>query len=138
MKKAALISLLFVLSMLCGVLAGISYIKTEAPPISHAEELPYDDLALSAAQTPIISTTPTPEEFTEKEAEVFESEQYVVTLSDTKILIYKIASDGSMQTIVEKAVDTGSIPREDYHKLYSGIIVPTLEEAKEIVEDYIS
>ena len=138
MKKAALISLLFVLSMLCGVLAGISYIKTEAPPISHAEELPYDDLALSAAQTPIISTTLTPEEFTEKEAEVFESEQYVVTLSDTKILIYKIASDGSMQTIVEKAVDTGSIPREDYHKLYSGIIVPTLEEAKEIVEDYIS
>lgn len=139
MKKAAFISLLFVLSMLCGVLAGISYIKTEAPPISHAEELPYDDLALSTTQTPFITDTPAPrEEFTQEEAEVFESEQYVVTLSDTKILIYKIASDGSMQTIDEKNVDTGSIPREDYHKLYSGIIVPTLEEAKEIVEDYIS
>ena len=74
----------------------------------------------------------------QSEAPVFDSEQYVVTLSDTKILIYKISHDGSMQTIEEKAIDTGSIPREDYAKLYSGIIVSTLEEAKQIVEDYIS
>ena len=138
MKKIVLVSLLFILSMLCGIFAGIGFIKTENPPLSHAEALPKAN-AETDIDLPSLVSTPMPrEEFTEKEAEVFESEQYVVTLSDTKILIYKIASDGSMQTIEEKAIDTGSIPRDDYHKLYSGIVVATLQEAKSIVEDYIS
>lgn len=137
-KKVLLISGMFILSMLCGIFAGITYIKTETPQITKAKsETEYIEEIYES--TPQIDTDTTENnEFVEKNEAVFESEQYVVTLSDTKILIYKIASDGSMQTIEEKNIDTGSIPMEDYQKLYSGILVPTLEEAKGIVEDYIS
>ena len=137
-KKVLLISGMFILSMLCGVFAGIAYIKTETPQISKVKSQTKDIPEIYEI-TPQDDTNITEDiEFSEKNEPVFESEQYVVTLSDTKILIYKIASDGSMQTIEEKNVDTGSIPMEDYQKLYSGILVPTLEEAKGIVEDYIS
>ena len=137
-KKVLLISCMFILSMLCGVFAGIAYIKTETPQISKAKSQT-EDIEEFYETVPHDDTDITEDiEFAEKSEAVFESEQYVVTLSDTKILIYKIASDGSMQTIEEKNIDTGSIPMEDYQKLYSGILVPTLEEAKGIVEDYIS
>jgi len=138
-KKIVLFSLLFLLSVACGITAGILYVKNNS-----------DNLAMATEVKPVKQTElPPPIEFQsqeepEPEAEipadvpVYESEKYVVTLSDTKILIYKISSDGSMQTVEEKPVSTGSIPREDYQKLYSGIVVDSLESAIELLEDYIS
>ncbi len=133
-KNIILLTSLCILSAFCGIISGILFFKTENNNLARAET------------TNEIENTPLPEitfqnkeeENPPEEAYVFESEQYVVTLSDTKIIIYKVSHDGSMQTVEEKLVDTGSIPREDYAKLYSGIIVTTLDEAKQIVEDFIS
>ncbi len=137
-KKVLLISGMFILSMLCGIFAGIAYIKTETPQITKAKSQTQYIEEIYETTPEVDTDADKNDEFAEKNEAVFESEQYVVTLSDTKILIYKIASDGSMQTIEEKNIDTGSIPMEDYQKLYSGILVPTLEDAKSLVEDYIS
>ena len=131
-KNWFLIIMLFILSATLGVVSGIYFFRTENQNIARAEvpevTTGESEMVLRHEETP----SPTEEVY------VFKNEQYVVTLSDTKILIYKIAHDGSMQTVEEKPIDTGSLPREDYAKLYSGIIVETLDAAKEIVEDYIS
>ena len=137
--KPILISTLFVIAALLGVLTGMVYVKNNnISPKAYATEhssTAKKDSTLPQETIPVILEKETP---SPSEAPVFDSEQYVVTMSDTKILIYKIAHDGSMQTIEEKHIDTGSIPRDDYARLYSGIIVATLEEAKQIVEDFIS
>ena len=137
-KKIVLIALLFALSTGCGITAGILYIRNNEKSTAVAEEIKNEYTEFTPNEDFQIKEETYTEPELPENVPVYESEKYVVTLSDTKIIIYKISSDGSMQTIEEKPISPGSIPREDYGKLYSGIIVDTLESAKELVEDYIS
>ena len=137
MKNKTLLTIfLFLLSFLGGTIAGIGYFSMQDAPKT---------VPMAIESTPPVAEREfaTNEEETEKApdtntVQVQTKEQYVVSLSDTKITIYKVSPDGSMQSVEEKKVDTASIPSSDYEKLFSGIVVNTLEEAKIILEDYTS
>jgi len=138
--KVLFVGLLFLLSMLCGIGAGIFYINNNPENFAKAEDFSpsvvesVPEFSQNEPDNSFIAEAPADTENTTVE----KKEQYVVTLSDTKIFIYKISVDGSMQTVEERKIDVGAIPSSDYAKLYSGIVTDTLEEAKIIVEDYIS
>ena len=74
----------------------------------------------------------------DKEVASVNKEKYMVSLSDNRLFIYKISSDGSMEVIENKEVDSASLRSEDYGTLFKGIIFDTLTEAREVLEDYVN
>ena len=135
-NKTILTIFLFLLSFLGGTVAGIGYFSLQDTPKTVPMAL---ESAPPMTENEFVSTEEETEKAPDKNTvQVQKSEQYVVSLSDTKITIYKVSADGSMQKVEEKKVDPGSIPSSDYEKLFSGIVVDTLEEAKIILEDYTS
>lgn len=126
-NKGLFIILMFSLSLLLGVCTGMSIAtKERAELLSAKADMP-------PAETPAPSFVQT-----EKPKEVSLPEKYVLTLTDTEIIIYKSNTDGSMQIIEEKPIDKDGLRIKDYEMLYSGISFDTLSEAREMLEDYIN
>ena len=84
-NKFFLVCLLFIFSMLLGIGAGVCFVNLKPQNMAKAE--------VAAPPLPTPKTEKVQEEFIkpqpkeEKEVEVYTKEQYVVTLSDTKILM---------------------------------------------------
>ncbi|MBO4897201.1 MAG: hypothetical protein J5590_02750 [Clostridia bacterium] len=126
-NKGLIVATLFTLSLLMGALTGIAF----------SEKKRADNFA---AGYEIDNKSPEPSFIqTEKPKKpVAVSEKYMLTLTDTQIMIYKISADGSMQVIDEKPIDKDGLRREDYEKLYKGISFDALSDARETLEDYIN
>ena len=127
-KKALLITLMFLLSILLGVFTGVTLATKERSEF----------LAAKAKQRPEETPAPTFIQTEKPSAEVSVPEKYLLTLTDTQIIIYKTNADGSMQIIEQKPIDKEGLRREDFENLYKGITFDTLTEARETLEDYIN
>ena len=127
-RKGLLITSLFILSMLLGVFTGLHFGKKESADFSSADEI----------QISRESPAPTFIQTEKPKTEASVSEKYMLTLTDTQIMLYKIGSDGGMQVIDEKPIDKNGLRREDFEKLYKGITFDTMSEARETLEDYIN
>ena len=126
-NKGLFIMLMFSVSLLLGVCTGMVLATKERA----------DFLAAKAEMPP--EETPKPTfVLPEQPKEVSLPEKYILTITDTQIIIYKTNADGSMQTVEEKPIDKDGLRVKDYEKLYSGIEFHTLEEARETLEDYIN
>lgn len=135
-KKALIITLLLLFSLSSGIFAGIFYIRNDAKKNSRNGSTVQAESGVPSPYFKAHKSLATPKNKPEDEP-VFVSEQYIVSLSDDKIIIHKVAHDGSIQKIEEKSIDSKSLPREDSEKLYFGIFVDSLKEARELVEDYL-
>lgn len=124
-KQYIVLPLIFILSAVAGIAAGFFTVPRETP-----QKLNINSESVKAESTP----SPTPTFQIEKQVAV--TEKYLVTLSDTMLIIYKINSDGSMQLIEEKPINTSSIPETDFEALYKGVTFETLTEARELLEDF--
>lgn len=125
-KQSILFPLIFIFSAAAGVAAGFLTVpKNDTPSLSNAE----NDIVR-------VESTPTPSPTFKVEKQVSVSEKYLVSLNDTKLTIYKINTDGSMQLIEEKPVNTSAIPENDFEALYKGVTFNTLTEARELLEDF--
>lgn len=71
------------------------------------------------------------------EKDVSSGDKYMVCLTDTQFCIYKISADGSSQ-LVEATDFSPAIKSAELSRFYPGVFVDTLDEARELVEDYIS
>lgn len=130
-RNTLLIVLLFSLALLSGVCVGLlTATNEEVPPVAVAEE--------AAQPSPVLRPSPSPEVTLEPQREVSIQEKYMVSMTDSKIFIYKISANGDMQIVEEKPINARALPQSDYESLFQGIIVDTLLDAKEMVEDYIS
>ncbi len=124
-----------VLILLAGIIMGYitssrqtktNMIAAQEPPVSEdiQEEKPKEPF--------LVPSEP------EKEAAAVNTEKYMVTLSDNRLFIYKIMTDGTMEQVEDKEVDTASLRHDDYGELYKGIIFDTITEAREVMEDYVN
>ena len=127
-KRGLLIVFLFSLSLLLGALTGIALANKKRADYmaQNSYELQKESPKPTFIQTEIPKTA----------AAV--PEKYMLALTDTQIMLYKIGADGSMQVIDEKPIDREGLRREDYEKLYKGITFDTMKAAREALEDYIN
>ena len=129
-RKGWSVVLLFCLALFGGISAGyFTASRSEITDTVIAEDI--EKPQLSAEEETFI----VPEE---SEKEVAGTERYMVTLSDSRLFIYKISADGSMQLIEDKEIDSASLRREDFTALFKGITFDTLTEARELLEDYVN
>ena len=130
-KKGFSVILALFLTLFGGIIAGyfLSYSSNDSNSIA-AEELS-ESVSEAEDEEPFVLA-----ETQEKKASAINTEKYLLTLSDNKIFIYKIMSDGSMTEIEEKEVNTSALRREDCGELFKGIIFDTVTQAREVLEDY--
>lgn len=124
-KQYIVLPLIFILSAVAGIAAGFFTIPKEKTQISNIN-----------TENVKTESTPSPTPTFQIEKQVAVTEKYLVTLSDTMLIIYKINSDGSMQLVEEKPINTSSIPETDFEVLYKGVTFETLTEARELLEDF--
>ena len=126
-NKGLFIMLMLSVSLLLGVCTGMVLGTKERA-----------DFLAAKAETPSAETPKPTFVLPEQPQEVSLAEKYILTITDTQIIIYKTNADGSMQAIVEKPIDKDGLRTKDYEKLYGGIEFHTLQEARETLEDYIN
>ena len=124
-KQYIVLPLIFILSAVAGIAAGFFTVPKEKTQISN--------INIENVKT---ESTPSPTPTFQIEKQVAVTEKYLVTLSDTMLIIYKINSDGSMQLVEEKPINTFAIPETDFEALYKGVTFETLTEARELLEDF--
>ena len=124
-KQYIVLPLIFILSAVAGIAAGFFTVPKEKTQISNIN-----------SENVKTESTPSPTPTFQIEKQVAVTEKYLVTLSDTMLIIYKINSDGSMQLVEEKPINTSSIPETDFEVLYKGVTFETLTEARELLEDF--
>ncbi len=124
-KQYIVLPLIFILSAVAGIAAGFFTVPKEKTQISNIN-----------TENVKTESTPSPTPTFQIEKQVAVTEKYLVTLSDTMLIIYKINSDGSMQLVEEKPINTSSIPETDFEVLYKGVTFETLTEARELLEDF--
>ena len=124
-KQYIVLPIIFILSAVAGIAAGFFTVPKEKTQISNIN-----------TENVKTESTPSPTPTFQIEKQVAVTEKYLVTLSDTMLIIYKINSDGSMQLVEEKPINTSSIPETDFEVLYKGVTFETLTEARELLEDF--
>ena len=124
-KQYIVLPLIFILAAVAGIAAGFFTVPKEKTQISNIN-----------TENVKTESTPSPTPTFQIEKQVAVTEKYLVTLSDTMLIIYKINSDGSMQLVEEKPINTSSIPETDFEVLYKGVTFETLTEARELLEDF--
>ena len=124
-KQYIVLPLIFILSAVAGIAAGFFTVPKEKTQISNIN-----------TENVKTESTPSPTPTFQIEKQVAVTEKYLVTLSDTMLIIYKINSDGSMQLVEEKPINTFAIPETDIEALYKGVTFETLTEARELLEDF--
>lgn len=118
--------LLCTLALVCGIGAGLISSQNKNYPEVVAEEI--------VTTAPI--TPKKPVEFV-VEKEVISSDKYMVCLTDIQFCISKISVDGSSQ-LIEATEFKSPIESTELSRFYPGVFVETLEEARELIEDYIN
>ena len=132
-KKGLGVIILLFLSLFGGIFAGyMSSFRTEIPNEISAEDYG-GPVTEESVKDPFI-LTPEPE----TEVSATDNEKYMLTLSDSRLFIYRILPDGSMEVIEEKTVNTSSLRRDDYSELFKGIVFDTVTQAREVMEDYVN
>ena len=72
------------------------------------------------------------------EAEKVETDRFLLSLSDNGISVYKVLSSGQTEFLYKKEMDAATLRSDDYTRLCTGIMVYSEQEAREIIEDFIS
>ena len=72
------------------------------------------------------------------EAEKVETDRFLLSLSDNGISVYKVLNSGQTEFLYKKEMDAATLRSDDYTRLCTGIMVYSEQEAREIIEDFIS
>lgn len=120
--------LLCTLALVCGVCAGLLSAQNNNDSGVIAEEF--------KTQAQPVAEEEKKENFV-AQREVISSDKYMVCLTDTQFCIYKISADGTSQ-LVEATDFSSPIESAELSRFYPGVYVDTLQEARELIEDYIS
>ena len=98
-----------------------------------------EEITIAAQSTSIDNTpkpivpTPTPTPTITKKNE---KEQFMLSLSDQSIHVYKLLPSGQAELIYKTSIEDGQLREEDYASLCRGIIVDSEEKARELAEDF--
>ena len=134
MKKIVLSVSVCIISFILGIsLGNLTADRAQQDGVSAGD--------ISAADTEIsgiLKPQPNVASSETAEAEKVETDRFLLSLSDNGISVYKVLNSGQTEFLYKKEMDAATLRSDDYTRLCTGIMVYSEQEAREIIEDFIS